>query len=240
LELVQEPRMTADASDRHYFESTIQALEAELANAGAHLTIDAAARLSYSQQVRAMADDLRNQVVNGRLTWRQAAEEAQQTRNVIMELLRGRSTPVGRALAERLKPEGRTLNQLVAKKAVELFGADANFAKLSAQQQDSVYAAIVKSAGKSDPAVNALMRRASRAGRGLLVLSLAVSVYNVATAQDKLAAGKREALVTGAGLLGGAAGGAIAGLACGPGAPVCVTVGAFIGGALAAFGVDLF
>lgn len=30
--------------------------------------------------------------------------------------------------------------------------------------------------------------------------------------------------------------GALAGLACGPGAPVCVTIGAFVGGALAAFG----
>jgi hypothetical protein len=32
----------------------------------------------------------------------------------------------------------------------------------------------------------------------------------------------------------------LAGLACGPGAPVCVTIGAFVGGAAAAFGVDLF
>jgi len=27
---------------------------------------------------------------------------------------------------------------------------------------------------------------------------------------------------------------------CGPGAPVCVTIGAVVGGALAAFGVDYF
>ena len=40
------------------------------------------------------------------------------------------------------------------------------------------------------------------------------------------------------GIAGGAIGGAIAGLACGPGSPVCVTLGVFIGGALAAFGVD--
>jgi len=46
--------------------------------------------------------------------------------------------------------------------------------------------------------------------------------------------------VTGAGIAGGIAGGALAGLACGPGAPVCVTVGVFVGGALAAFGVDFF
>ncbi|QFQ77129.1 DUF3265 domain-containing protein [Vibrio harveyi] len=37
----------------------------------------------------------------------------------------------------------------------------------------------------------------------------------------------------------GIAGGAIAGLACGPGAPVCVSVGAFIGGTLAAFGASI-
>jgi hypothetical protein len=34
------------------------------------------------------------------------------------------------------------------------------------------------------------------------------------------------------------AGGAAAGLACGPGAPVCVAVGVFVGGALAALGAD--
>ena len=54
-----------------------------------------------------------------------------------------------------------------------------------------------------------------------------------------MAAG-HELAVTGGGIAGGVAGGAVAGLACGPGAPVCVTVGAFVGGALAAFGIDYF
>ena len=62
----------------------------------------------------------------------------------------------------------------------------------------------------------------------------------MATADDKVDATKRELTVTGAGIGGGIAGGALAGLACGPGAPVCVVVGAFVGGALAAFGVDYF
>ncbi len=44
----------------------------------------------------------------------------------------------------------------------------------------------------------------------------------------------------GGGIAGGIAGGAAAGLVCGPGAPVCVGIGAFVGGALAAFGVSLF
>jgi short-subunit dehydrogenase len=33
-----------------------------------------------------------------------------------MVVIRGRSTPVGRAMAEQLKREGKTLNELVARK----------------------------------------------------------------------------------------------------------------------------
>ena len=230
----------SQTDDRSAFESAIQALEAEAANAGVHLTIDSVARRLYTTQIRAMADALRTDVEAGRLTWAQAAKQAQETRNAIMELMRGRSTPVGRAMAEQLKREGRTLNELIARKTQSLFGNDAMFTRLSPQQQNAVYAEIVRSAGRSNPRVTGVMSKLSRAGRGLIVLSLALSVYNVATAEDKVDATKREVAVTGAGIAGGIAGGALAGLACGPGAPVCVTVGAFVGGALAAFGIDYF
>ncbi len=227
-------------NDRTVFESTIRALEAEIANVGTHLAIDGAARQAYARQIQAMADELRTQANGGRLTWAQAASQAQETRNAIMDVIRGRSTPVGRAMAEQLKREGKTLNELIARKTQQLFGAGADFNRLSAAQQNTVYAEIVKSAGRSNPAVTATMRRLSRAGRGLLVLSIALSVYNIATADDKMNAAGRELAVTGGGIGGGIAGGALAGLACGPGAPVCVAVGAFVGGALVAFGVDFF
>lgn len=129
---------------------------------------------------------------------------------------------------------------MIARKTMQLFGPDAEFNRLSEGQKSRVYAEIVISAGKSDPRVDIAMRRLSRAGRGLLFLSIAGSVYEVATAEDKVNTAKREVAVTGAGIGGGIAGGAVAGLVCGPGAPVCVSLGAFIGGALAAFGVDLF
>ena len=74
------------------------------------------------------------------------------------------------------------------------------------------------------------MLRWSRAGRGLVALSIAVAVYNIATADDPMRQTGREVAVTGGGLAGGATGGALAGLACGPGAPVCVTIGVFVGG----------
>jgi hypothetical protein len=229
---------TIPNNDRVIFENTIQALEAEVANVGAHLAIDSTARQAYVRQIQMMAEDLRRQASSGRMIWSQAAAQAQEARNAIMEIIRGRSTPIGRAMAEQLKREGKTLNELVARKASQLYGPNINFSRLSLTQQNAVYAEIVKSAGRSNPRVTMTMRRLSRAGRGLIVLSIALSVYEVITADDKAKVAGRELAVTGAGIGGGIAGGALAGLACGPGAPVCVTVGAFIGGALAAFGID--
>lgn len=225
-------------TDRRAFDDAMRALEAEIANIGTHLTLDPAARQAYTRQIRAMADELQSQANSGHITWAQAAQKAQETRNAIMEVVRGRSTPVGRAMAEQLKREGKTLNELIARKVAQAHGPQARFDRLTATQQNAIYAEIVRSAGKSNPRVTATMRTLSRAGRGLLVLSIALSVYTIVTADDKRAAAGREVAVTGAGIAGGIAGGALAGLACGPGAPVCVTVGAFIGGALAAFGAS--
>jgi len=81
------------------------------------------------------------------------------------------------------------------------------------------------------------MSRLSYAGRGLLFLSLSVSVYNITNSQDKGTTAVKELTITGAGIGGGIAGGALAGLACGPASPVCVTLGAFVGGAMSAFGM---
>jgi len=145
-----------------------------------------------------------------------------------MEMIRTRSTALGHAMAERMKSSGKTLNELVAKKATSLFGPKTNFAS------------IVESAGKSNPSVNLKMLQLSRAGKGLIVLSLAISVYEIYTAEKKVAETGKQIAINGAGIAGGAAGGALAGLICGPGAPVCVLIGGFVGGALAAFEMGLF
>lgn len=73
----------------------------------------------------------------------------------------------------------------------------------------------------------------SRVEKGLLFLSIAISIREVYNADDKLNGAGRQTFIMGSGLVGG---GAAAGLVCGPGAPVCVIVGKFIGGALAAWG----
>lgn len=228
------------AKDSQIFENAIQALEATIANIGAHITLDSSVRMAYAQQIQIMANDLREQVSLGKITWSQAASEAQVARNAIMDIFRGRSTPVGQAIAEFIKRQGKTLNELVANKAGSLYGPNINFGGLSPVQKNTVYAEIVKSAGKSHPSVTAIMSKLRYAGRGLIVISIALSVYEVIVAEDKAMAAGRELTITGAGIGGGIAGGALAGLACGPGAPVCVGVGAFVGGVFGAFGVSLF
>lgn len=156
-----------------------------------------------------------------------------------MELIRTRSTPVGLSIAQKMKSQGKTLNEMIALKSKSRYGSNASFYNLTTQQQNNIYLEIVEAAGKSRPEVTSAMKNLSYAGRGLILLSIALSVYTIAAAEDKYATAKKEAAIGGAGVSGGIAGGALAGLACGPGAPVCVTVGAFVGGALAAFGVGM-
>lgn len=227
-------------SDKAAFDSAIRALEADIANVAAHMSIDAAARQAYTRYIKQFSTELQSKVMQGGLTWREAAEQAHGARNQVMEIIRARSTPVGRAYAQSLKAEGKSLNTLIAEKTQKLFGAKADFNALTEANRNKVYAEVVMSSGKSRPSVTAAMKRLSTAGRALIVISLAISVYNIAQADDKVDAAKREGAVTGAGIVGGMAGGAMAGLACGPGAPVCVAVGAFVGGALVAFGVDFY
>jgi len=120
-------KLEESEKDRIAFDNAIKALEAQLASAGAHLTIDSSARLAYSGEVKKMAEQLRRDAASGRITWASAAQQAQKTRNLVMEIIRGRSTPVGRAFAQKLKANGHSLNDLVAKQTVRTHGTGSVF-----------------------------------------------------------------------------------------------------------------
>ncbi|MDO5621272.1 MAG: hypothetical protein Q4G24_07360 [Paracoccus sp. (in: a-proteobacteria)] len=220
------------------FDREISALRGGIAASGAALSWDGALRSRYTRLIDTMSREMKAQVQAGNMTWAEAAHRANEQRNIIMDLTRSQNTLVARALAQDMKASGLTLNQLLDKKAGSIFKK--GFNQLGAGQQDEVYRAVIEAAGRSNPRVNVIMRHASNAGRGLIVLSLGVAVYNVATAEDKVAASAKEGAVFAGGIAGGALGGAAAGLVCGPGAPVCSTVTAFVGAVAGAFGVSLF
>ena len=126
-----------DTDGRDKFESAMNALQGDVSAAAARLSVDPRLRLEYSKRIKEMSVDLRAKANAGVISWDKAAREAQETRNLIMEMVRSRSTPLGRAMAERIKSEGKTLNELVAKKAKALFGPQANFNNLSEVQKKS-------------------------------------------------------------------------------------------------------
>lgn len=171
-------------TDEEVFDNAIKSLESTAASIGAHLEIDSTSRRTYAREIKTMSAKLQQQVAAGRLTWAQAAEQAQTTRNVIMQFTRSRSTPIARAFAERTKTEGRGLNALVADKTSKLFGKDAVFTKLMPSKQNRVFAEIVASAGRSHPTITRNVRRLSHLGRGIILLSLALSTYNILTARN--------------------------------------------------------
>jgi hypothetical protein len=172
-----------------------------------------------------------------RLTPQQAAEQANIVRNELLEATRLQSSDVGRAVAERLKRQGRTLAELQEAYARRLFHK--SFAQLTEREQNQIFLEIVRASGRPSQRVTMVARRLGRVGRGLIFVAIAVSAYNIATSEDPAREAARETVGFGAGFAGSVAGGAVAGLACGPGAPVCVAIGVFVGGALFALGADL-
>lgn len=123
------------AKDRIAFENALQSLEAQIANVGAHLAVDSHARMAYARGIRKLADQLRNNATAGKMTWAQAAQEAQETRNLIMNIARSQSTPVGRSMAQQLKAQGYSLNERVATQTRRIHGESAVFSTLTTPQK---------------------------------------------------------------------------------------------------------
>jgi hypothetical protein len=217
----------------------LRSVQMSIASAAAQTMRDAPTREAYMREVSKGIADIQRRFATGQFaSLEAAAREAHQFRNFALETLRLRTSPLGLAIAKNLKEQGPNFNRIVAKYTVQLFGSSADFGKLTAAQRNQVFATILERAALTNSGVSQLLKRVAPAARGMVAISVALSVYEIATAEDKSQAVMREGAMFGAGIAGGAAGGAFAGLACGPGAPVCVTVGAFIGGSLAAFGVQ--
>jgi len=223
-------------AERDSLDMALKVLVADSATFARTFIKDPQLRFQYNLQAQQTAQYYLKMVDSGKMPVLQAAQEASALRNEVLELIRSKSTHVGRAYAESLKAHGKTFDSLASEKSMKLFKKD--FSQLSLSQQEAVYREIVEASGRPRAKVNAQAKSFSRIGKGLLVLSLSIAAYNVATADDKVRALGNEGAVLGGGVLGGMAGGAAAGLVCGPGAVVCSAIGVFIGGALGGLGAD--
>ncbi len=121
-----------------------------------------------------------------------AAQQAQKMRNSVMNALRGKTSDFGLALARFMKKEGKSLQQLELKYAQELYKAD--FSRLNSEQKGNVWKKIVAKAGEPQVRVSNSVKWFGRAGRGLFVLTVAISVYHIAKAEDKVRATANEVI----------------------------------------------
>ena len=60
--------------DERLLDDVLESLQAQLANVGAHLHIDGAARARYQRLIHDLAQELRQQAQAGNITWTQAAD----------------------------------------------------------------------------------------------------------------------------------------------------------------------
>jgi hypothetical protein len=217
--------------------TAIAGFESSSANFAIRFIPDARVRSEYLLKAKALSQEILKDVKSGKTSSFQGARQASQMRNVLMDAMRGQSSEIARAYAVSLKTQGKSLPELELKYAKTLFGG--SFEALSETQKGRVWKEIVFSSGRPRTEANQLAKTMGRAGKGFVAITIAISVYNIATAEDKLMASAKEGAVIGGGLLGSVAGGAAVGLACGPGSPVCVTIGVFIGGVMFAIGAEI-
>ncbi len=226
------------AGDNRALEDALAGLQATASQVGATCINDARARLQYARDIAAVPNELRAAIDAGRISIREATAQAVAMRNQIMEFARRRSSPTAHAYAMRLKREGRSVSELSEKYAQRLYGS--TFSALSEQRQASVFKEIIQATGRPDEGVMRLAGQLGRAGRRLLLVSLAVAVYEVAEADDKPRELARQGALAGAGFIGAWAAGsaAVAVGVCAATAPVCVGAIVFVGGLLATYGAD--
>jgi hypothetical protein len=128
------------------------------------------------------------------------------------------------------------MDALLERYSLRLFQKE--FAKLSTVEQDAVFLEIARAAGRPNPKFTGVATKLGKAGKGLIIISIALAVYSVSTSDRPGREAVKQGSTAGVGFLGSLAGGATAGLFCGPGAPICVGVGVFVGGLAFALGAD--
>jgi hypothetical protein len=98
--------------DQAHAEQAIRVMEAELIQFSIRFISDNTIRRNYQAQIKQYAQQLLEHLRRGEISPEEAARLANQTRNETMNALRLKSSDIGRAYAESLKPEGKLLPEL--------------------------------------------------------------------------------------------------------------------------------
>jgi hypothetical protein len=218
-------------------ESAVQSFKATALDFSVRYINDEAVRKEYLKTIEDYSKEVIHSVESGKLTPKQGAEFANSKRNEIMEWSRGKSSDIGRARAIKLKPSGLTLEEAQNKYAQKMFSKDFKDLERTGDR-NQVYKKVIEGAGRDSHRETIRAQRLGVLGKSLTVLTVSISVYNIAVAEDKLKAAGREGAIMGGSLLGSAVGGAGAAWLFGAAAGGPITLGAFAFGMLFAIGAE--
>lgn len=157
---------------------------------GAYFIKDSANRLRYNSAVSAQSADVfqRTQAAalanptNARAIWMQGASQAHGMRNLLLQETRDRTTPLGRALAQSIKPNGKPYLYYLNLNANKKFHT--NFENLDDTQAATIAADTIRSAGRANPNITYIMRGLRISGQALVIAGCVISVYSVVIADD--------------------------------------------------------
>ena len=224
---------------------------------------DANLRAAYMREIKKMSDGYLEAVKKGSISVKDAALEATDLRNQILDATRKKNSAIGLAVSQKEKALGKTLEQILEYYAMEIkdpnsFNAlksnrsaidkhiksiisakRSYFNALTTEEKNRVYYSILKGSGKSNKSFNAKIKWMKIGGRVLIVFSIAYASYEIYNAENKEKEIYRQGTTILGGVAGDAGGSAAAGAICGPGSPICSTVGVIIGGAIGGFGAYL-
>ena len=189
------------------FETQIKLFESQMAAACREAIKSEDVRAEYMRRIKAASDELIEMVRSRKITPHEGAISAYNLRNKILLTLRGDLTSFGLAYSRNIKPDsGRPFEYYLNKNSQELFNKP--YQSLTTEQKERVLIKLVEKAGKSNSDVSVKAKFFGMAGRALLIVTLAVAVYNVIEAEDKERQALKEGATLGGGIAGGIAGGA--------------------------------
>lgn len=214
--------------------TALEQFQAEALQFSLRFINDAKIRVQYKTMIEAASKEVTDALSRGEIGVHEAARRAHALRNEVLRISRMKTSDIGLAFAKDLKAEGRSLGYYVEKYAVEMYKKSAN--ALNEVEREAVYLRVVQRSGVANEEVVALAAGVGKLGKGLLLVSAAVSIWTIYKSNDRLDAIGREGASTSGGILGGMAAGAAVGALGGPAAVVTVPLAAFVGGVLGALG----
>ncbi|MDO5678805.1 MAG: hypothetical protein Q4G54_00615 [Pelistega sp.] len=226
------------AAQLKFFEHSLTMLETEAFTFSMMLIQDSNTRLMYGQNIKKMSNELKDAVRLGVLSPEQGAIKANFLRNQLLEVGRLKTSPLLRLFAEQMKKTGRPFEEIQNKKADQLFKQ--SFTTLNNLQIDEVHTAIIEASGKSNTVANTQAQIYGKYGKGLFIISIAIAIYEIVQAENKLREAAKHITLAAASAAGGYFVGnyVIAAGICTATMPVCAGIAIFAGALIVGISAD--